>query len=192
MKKLASLMVAAVLLVVAMVPAFAATGVNDYEKKIIDYVQTAYVVDGKTITVPAEYITALENVFATVDVTEAQYNEIQKVLDDALAYVKAKKLVKLEDITATNSTKDLLDFANKALGVVGYSVVAEGSLADVDHGTITILDAAGNVVAKLHPAVVVKTGAEYSSAAFLGLASVAVLAAAGVSVKRFRKDSDAE
>ena len=37
MKKLASLLVVAVLLVVSMVPAFAASGINDYEKKLIDY-----------------------------------------------------------------------------------------------------------------------------------------------------------
>lgn len=103
MKKLACLMVVAVLLVVSMVPAFAASGINEYEKKLIDYVQTAYVVDGKTITVPAEYITALENVFTNVDMTEAQYNEIKGILDEALAFVKSKNLQTLEDITDRKS-----------------------------------------------------------------------------------------
>lgn len=190
MKKLACLMVVAVLLAVSMVPAFAATGINDYEAKIIEYVKTAYVVDGVTITVPGEYITALENVCASVDVTEAQYNEIKAVLDEALAFCKSKKLTKLADITDTGSVKTLLDYANKALGVVGYSVVASGSLSDADHGLLTIMDANGNVVAKLHPAVVTKTGADYSSAAVCGVSALAVLAAAGVAVKKFRKESD--
>lgn len=190
MKKLACLMVVAVLLAVSMVPAFAATGINDYEAKIIEYVKTAYVVDGTTITVPAEYITALENVFTNVDVTEAQYNEIKAVLDEALAFCKSKKLTKLSDLTETGSVQTLLDYANKALGVVGYSVVASGSLSDADHGLLTILDANGNVVAKLHPAVVTKTGADYSSAAVCGASALAVLAAAGVAVKKFRKESD--
>lgn len=191
MKKMASLLIVAVLLVCMAVPAFAAsTGINDYEKKLINYVETAYVVDGKTITVPAEYITALENVFASVDVTEAQYNEIKGILDEALAYCKANNLTKLEDITAKNAAKTLLAYANKALGVVGYSVTASGSLSDKDHGLLTITDANGKVVAKLHPAVVTKTGADFSSAAFCGIAAVAVLTAAGVAVKKFRKDSD--
>lgn len=190
MKKLASLMIAAVLLVCMAVPAFAAAGINDYEKKLINYVETAYVVDGKTITVPQEYITALENVFASVDVTEAQYNEIKAVLDRALAYCKANNLQTLEDITAKGATNTLLAFANEALGVVGYRVVASGSLSDADHGLLTILDAAGNVVAKLHPAVVTKTGADFTAVAFCGLAAVAVLSAAGVAVKKLRKDSD--
>ncbi len=194
MKKMASLMVAAVLLVVAMVPAFAANGINNNEKNLIKYVQTAYKVDGKTITVPQEYITALENVFSaeTVDVTDAQYAEIKAILDEALSYVQSKKLVKLEDITATGSTEDLLKFAERALAVVDCKLATKGHLEDADHGLLIITDANGKVVAELHPAVVVKTGADYSSAAFLGLASVAVLAVAGASVKRFRKISDAE
>ena len=105
MKKLACLMVVAVLLAVSMIPCFAASGINDCEQKIITYVKTAYVVDGKTITVPAEYITALENVFTKVDVTESQYNEIKAVLDEALAYCKANNLTKLEDITAKNAAE---------------------------------------------------------------------------------------
>lgn len=187
MKKLASLLVVAVLLVVSMVPAFAASGINDYEKKLIDYVQTAYVVDGKTITVPQEYITALENVFTSVDLTEEQYNEIKAILDEALAFVKSKNLVKLEDITKTGSTKTLLGYAEDALAVVGYKLSTKGSLSDADHGLLIITDANGKVIAELHPAVVTKTGADFSSVAVLGLAAVAVLSVAGISVKRFRK-----
>lgn len=190
MKKLVCLMVVAVLLAVSMIPAFAASGVNDYEKKLIEYVQTAYVVDGTTITVPQEYITALENVFTSVDLTEAQYNEIKGILDDALAFVKSKNLLTLEDITKTGSTQTLLDYASKALGVVGYSVSTKGSLSDADHGLLIITDANGKVVAELHPAVITKTGADFSSAAVCGIAALAVLAVAGVSVKRFRKESD--
>ena len=78
MKKLACLMVVAVLLAVSMIPCFAASGINDCEQKIITYVKTAYVVDGKTITVPAEYITALENVFTKVDVTVDGINAAMK------------------------------------------------------------------------------------------------------------------
>lgn len=190
MKKLACLMVVAVLLVVSMVPAFAASGVNDYEKKVIEYVKTAYVVDGKVVTVPQEYFTALENVFVNVDLTEAQYNEIKDILDEALAFVKSKNLTTLEDITKTGSTQALLDYANRALGVVDYSVSTKGSLSDADHGLLIITDAQGKVVAELHPAVITKTGADFTSAAFCGVAALAVLAAAGVGVKRFRKESD--
>lgn len=200
MKKMASLLVVAALLICMAVPAFAATGINTYEEKLITYVKTAYVVDGTTISVPDEYVTALENIFSTVDLTEDQYNQIKGILDEALEYCKANNLVRLSDITEKKATNALLAYANKALGVVGYSVTASGSLADADHGLLTILDSEGKVVAKLHPAVtyskggqggtIAKTGADFTSAAFCGLAAVAVLSAAGVAVKKFRKDSD--
>lgn len=190
MKKMACLMVVAVLLVVSMVPAFAASGINEYEKKLIDYVQTAYVADGKTITVPAEYITALENVFTSVDVTEAQYKEIQAILDEALQFVKSKNLRTLDDITKTGSTQTLLGYAEKALAVVGCKLTTKGSLSDPDHGLLIITDADGKVIAELHPAVITKTGADFSAAAFGGVAALAVLAAAGVAVKRARKEAD--
>ena len=183
-------MVVAVLLAVSMIPAFAASGINDYEKKIIDYVQTAYVVDGKTITVPQEYMTALESVCTNVDVTEAQYKEIKAILDEALAFVESKNLVTLEDVSKTGSTQTLLDYARKALAVVGLSLSTKGSLSDPDHGLLIITDANGNVIVELHPAIVTKTGADFTSAAVCGAAALAVLAVAGVSVKRFRKESD--
>ena len=190
MKKLACLMVVAVLLVVTMIPAFAATGINDYEKKLITYCKTAYVVDGVTITVPGEYFTALENIFTTVDVTEAQYNEIQGILDEALAYVKSKNLTEIEDITKTEGASEaLIGYARRVLAVLGYTLSTQGSLKDADHGLLIIADAQGNVVAKLHPAIV-KTGADYTAAAVCGVAAVAVLAAAGVAVRKFRKESD--
>lgn len=189
MKKLACLMVVAVLLAVSMIPCFAASGINDCEQKIITYVKTAYVVDGKTITVPAEYITALENVFTKVDVTESQHTEITAILDEALAYCKANNLTKIEDITEKNAAATLIGYANRALGVVGYHVSTQGSLADADHGLLIIADAEGNVVAKLHPAIV-KTGADYSSAAVCGVAALAVLAAVGVAAKKFRKENE--
>ena len=194
MKKMASLLVVAALLICMAVPAFAATGINTYEEKLITYVKTAYVVDGTTISVPDEYVTALENIFSTVDLTEDQYNQIKGIHNEALEYSKANNLLKLSDNTEKKATNT--HHANKALGVVGYSVTASGSLADADHGLLTILDSEGKVVAKLHPAVtyskggqggtIAKTGADFTSAAFCGLAAVAVLSAAGVAVKKFR------
>lgn len=186
MKKLACLMVVAVLLVASVIPAFAA-GINTYEQKIIEYVKTAYVVDGEAITVPQEYFTALENIFAETDVTEAQYNEIKGIMDEALEVCKANKLTKVEDIKATGNTEVLLGYARKALAVLGYNLSTKGTLSDADHGLLVITDAEGNVVAELHPNVVTKTGADLTSVAVCGAVATLVLVASGVSVKRFRK-----
>lgn len=197
MKKLACLMVVAVLLVVSMIPAFAAAGINDYEQKITTYIKTAYVVDGYTITVPGEYFTALENVWNKVDLTEAQYNQIKAILDKALAFCKSKHLVEVEDITKTGSTETLLGYIREALAVLGYTLSTQGSLTDADHGLLIIADPDGNIIARLHPNVVkskngavTKTGADYTAAVVGGASAVAVLAAACVSLKKFRKETD--
>lgn len=204
MKKLACLMVVAVLLAVSMVPAFAATGINKNEQDLINYIKTAYVVDGVTITVPQEYFTAIENIFTKVDVTDEQYKEIKAILDEALAFCKSKNLTEIADITKTGSTQILLDYAAKALAVVGYKLSTKGRLTDADHGLLIFYDAEGNVVAELHPAiikskpgsgststgVVDKTGADYTAAAICGVSAVAVLAAASVAVKKFRKENE--
>ena len=146
MKKLASLLVVAVLLVVSMVPAFAASGINDYEKKLIDYVQTAYVVDGKTITVPQEYITALENVFTSVDLTEEQYNEIKAILDEALAFVKSKNLVKLEDITKEGINAAMKAAASESFGYNEDQIVSSDVIG-MRFGSL--FDATQTMVAKI-------------------------------------------
>lgn len=199
MKKLACLMVVAVLLAVSMVPAFAASGINKNEQELLNYVKTAYVVDGVTITVPQEYFTALENVFASTDVTDAQYKEIKAILDEAFKFCKDKNLVNIEDITKTGSTETLLGYGRKALAVIGYTLATQGSLTDADHGLLIISDANGKVIAKLHPAIVKsatstgvvdKTGADYTSAVVCGAAAIAVLVAAGAAVKNFRKENE--
>ena len=96
MKKMASLLVVAALLICMAVPAFAATGINTYEEKLITYVKTAYVVDGTTISVPDEYVTALENIFSTVDLTEDQYNQIKAFSTKLLNTAKPTTLLSFQ------------------------------------------------------------------------------------------------
>lgn len=192
-------MVVAVLLVVTMIPAFA--GINDYEKKLTNYMKTAYVVDGQTITVGNEFFAKLDNFFASdsVDMTEAQYNEIMGILGEALKYCQSKKLVKIADIKKQGATQDLLDYAARALAVLGCTVSTDGHIADADDlksatAKLIVKDAAGNEVLNLNLEIVrtalAKTGADYSAAAVCGVAAVAVLATAGVAVRKFRKDDE--
>ncbi|MBR0541319.1 MAG: hypothetical protein IJK26_03825 [Clostridia bacterium] len=198
MKKLACLMVVAVLLVVSMIPA-AAAGINDYEKKIIDYMKTAYVVDGVTITAGGNFFSTVENIFAKTDVTEAQYNQIMSILGDALKYCQSKKLVKIADIKKQGATKDLLKYGSDVLAVLGYTLSTSGHIADADDLTsatakLIIKDASGATVAEFPLAItrsgLAKTGADYSAATVCGVAAVAVLAAASVAVKKNRKETD--
>ena len=104
----------------------------------------------------------------------------------------------LADIKKQGATNDLLNYASRALAVLGYTVSTDGHIADTDDlksaSKLIIKDAAGATVAELPLEIVrtglAKTGADYTAAAACGVAAVAVLAAAGVAVRKFRKDDE--
>ena len=199
MKKLACLMVVAVLLVVSMIPA-AAAGINENEKKLINYIKTAYVVDGVTITLSDGLLTEVQNLLAadSVDLNSDDYNSIMAILGDALKYCQSKKLVKIADIKKQGATEQLLKYARDVMAVLGYTVSTSGHIADADDLTsaskLIIKDAAGKVVIEkelgIQRSALAKTGADYTAATVCGVAAVAVLAAASVTVKKFRKEAD--
>ena len=189
MKKIISIALVALLLVAFAVPAFAA-GINTYEQKLLDYVATAYVVDGTTITVTDDIMAQAKNAFNSdnIDVTEAQYNEIVAILDKALAYAKANNLTKIADLQKNQTaTETLLEYGRQAAKVIGCTVATKGHIKDADHGLVIIYDAQGNKVAEFHPNLIAKTGFSATTASVCVLAAASVLAVAGVSVKKFRK-----
>lgn len=188
MKKIISVALIAVLLFAFAVPAFAA-GINANEQKLMDFVATAYVVDGKTITVSADITAGIKNIFNSdgIDVTDAQYTEIKAILDKALEYCKANKLTSIADLQKNAAaTATLLDYGKQALAVLGCTVATSGSISDADHGLVTIYNASGAKLAEFHPNLA-KTGASYTTASACVLAAACVMAVAGVSVKKFRK-----
>ena len=184
MKKSISILLVFVLLFALAVPTFAA-GINSYEQKLINYVQTKYKTDKGTITVPKAYINAAENVCNTIDIAEAQYDEIISILDEAYAYVLKEKLVTMNDLKNNRAAQDvLLGYAEKALAVIGYTATADRA-----KGLLIIKDADGKTVAELKPAIIVQTGA--NNIAIASFSAIAVLTAAGaVSVKKFRKEDN--
>jgi hypothetical protein len=192
MKKVISLALVALLLVAFAVPAFSA-GINTYEQKLLDYVATAYVVDGKTITVTDDIMAQVKNAFNSdeCDVTEAQYKEIVAILDKGLAYAKANNLTKIADLQKNDKATDtLLEYGRQAAAVLGATVATKGSIKDADHGLLTIYSASGKKVAEFHPnlkSLIAKTGLSATTTSVCVLAAVSVLAVAGVSVKKFRK-----
>lgn len=189
MKKIISIALVAVLLVAFAVPAFAA-GINANEQKLLDYVQTAYVVDGQTITVTADIMAQAKNAFNSdsIDVTDDQYKQITAILDEGLAYAKKNNLTKIADLQKSRvATETLLEYGRKAAKVLGCTIATKGYITDADHGLVIIYDAAGNKIAEFHPNLIAKTGASTTTMAICTLAAVSVLAVAGVSVKKFRK-----
>jgi len=189
MKKILSIALVAVLLLAFAAPAFAA-GINANEQKLLDYVATAYVVDGQTITVTDDIMAQAKNAFNSdsIDVTDAQYKEITAILDEGLAYAKKNNLTKIADLQASREhTENMLEYGRKAAKVLGCTVATKGYITDADHGLVIVYDANGNKIAEFHPNLIAKTGASTTSIAICTLAAASVLAVAGVSVKKFRK-----
>ena len=189
MKKVISIALVAILLLAFAVPVFAA-GINTYEQKLLDYVATAYVVDGQTITVTDDIVAQIKNALNSdaCDITEAQYKEITAILDKGLAYAKSKNLTTIAALQKDpEATDTLLEYGRQAAKVLGATIATSGRITDKDHGLVIIYSAAGKKVAEFHPNLIAKTGANYAVASACVLAAASVLAVAGVSVKKFRK-----
>jgi len=189
MKKIISIALVAVLLFAFAVPVLAA-GINSNEQKLLDYVATAYVVDGQTITVTSDIMAQAKNALNSdsIDVTDAQYKEITAILDEGLAYAKKNNLTKIADLQKSREhTENMLEYGRRAAAVLGCTVATKGYITDADHGLVIIYDANGNKIAEFHPNLIAKTGAPTTAIAVCTLAAAGVIAIAGVSVKKFRK-----
>lgn len=186
MKKTISILLVCMFLFALAVPAFAAGGINTYEQKLINYVKTKYKTDKGVITVDKSYINAAENVANTIDLKEAQYNEIVAILDKAYAYVIENKLDDWNELKGDIAKQDvLLGYADEALAVIGYTLTTDRA-----NNLLIIKDAAGKTVAALVPGIIVQTGADNTAVAVVSAIAVLTVAAA-LGVKSFRKEDDA-
>ncbi len=189
MKKIISMTLVVILLFACAVPVFAA-GINSYEQKLLDFVQTGYVVDGTIITVTSDILAQAKNAFNSdsIDVTEDQYNQIVAILDEGLAYAKAHNLTTIKDLQDSRTdTEAMLEYGRKAAAVLNCTVATEGYITDADHGLVIIKDADGNAIAEFHPNLIAKTGVNTTAIAVSAAAAVVVIAVACVCVKKFRK-----
>ncbi len=127
MKKLVCL-----LFVIAMLPlnAFAATGINEYEQRVLDKLNACYISgeSGWEFSVSAEYINSSRNYFAgDCDLTEEQMNTLLAYIDQGMAVVK-----KEGDAQGSESGKfelsDLSQSAREEILALGKEACAEVEL----------------------------------------------------------------
>lgn len=176
MKKICSILLALVLLIVPMAMSVSADGdLNANEQKIIAELSKEIKVGDDAFAVPAEYVTQAKNYFKTIDVTDAQATEI-------LGYIaEGEKLVTSQKFKGTThfntfdpavNTK-ILDLGKKAVAVTGGILTYDGK-------TVTITNASNQVVFDAAP-VVKQTGAEVDFTAIV-LAAIAVVAMLGAAI----------
>lgn len=183
MKKAISLAVVVLMLAMSMVSAFAASGVNDAEQSILDFLKSEVTLsDGSTATIPTEYVNQAENYFNRDDVelTEAQAAEV-------IGYVQqGKDVVVKYDQTDLNKLsydvkREILNCGKKAAAVGGLTLTF-----DKASKTVVITDADGVIVFQDSATLIKTTGASNvdMSAAIVVIAAFAAVIAASAFVAR--------
>lgn len=185
MKKLMGVLLAAVVLVASVVPAFAA-GINADEKAILDNLKSGVTVAGTTLNIPADYITQAENYLNTVDVTAEQAKEINRYINAAKEAVIAGGTADLSKLSSTVKSS-VVDFASKAAAVLNLKLTYNSSTK-----VVKIVDAQGKVV--FDKTVPVKTtGMDVNTTGMLVVATavVGVIAAGFVCTKKLKLAQEA-
>lgn len=176
MKKLVVLILAIALLIVPMsISASADSAINEFEKKVLTSLDENIKVDDLLFHIPQEYITQAENFLKTIDMTEAQANEILELIQDCKDIVVADHIHSTSDLKVLPQAEKqkLLDKGKAAAEEVGAVLTYNGADVVVTYGNDTVFEEAP---------VIKVTGAETDyTALILSVAGVVVaLAAAAV------------
>ncbi|MGI6264625.1 MAG: hypothetical protein ACOYJY_04060 [Acutalibacteraceae bacterium] len=181
MKKLVSVLLVAVLtLAVLCVGVSAEAGLNSAEESVIAKLNTQVVnASGNTVFIPASYVNQAQNFFvSSVDMTDAQAEQINAIIDKGIAIVKANSGT---DIAAYpyEAKAQILRYGQEAVAVLGMTLTYDGT-------NVVIVDANGKVAFSDKP-ILKTTGSTTPSAipaAAVAAVLVVVMAAGVVSTKK--------
>ncbi len=163
----------------------AATGINEYEKAVLDVLKEKEVVgaNGWKFSLPTEYVTSAENYFNTIDMTEAQKNKIIGYIEEGMEIVKAQgdkanfkgKTYDLKNMEADAKQK-VLDLGQKACAEVDLTLTY--SPAD---NKVTIRTTGDQVVFENAP-IIKTTGEDFSVTTAAVVSGIAALVIGGAAV----------
>ena len=180
MKRILTVLLAIVLLIVPMAMSVSAAGdINANEQKILEELRTELKIGNKTFAVPKEYVTEAENYFKTIDVTEAQATEIIGYI------VEGEEILVAQNITKTTDLKVLAPEIKKQILKLGQDAVAvTGGVLIYDGKNVVITNAAGQIVFDAAP-IIKQTGAEADfTAIIIAAAAVVVLLGSAIVVAK--------
>lgn len=189
MKKLVTIVVAA-LLVLTLVPSVFAAGVNDVEKEILAALREELKINGKTVAIPAEYVNQAENFFLSYETTEEQGKVILAKIKEGRDLILAQKnvdglikkgVLNLKDMP-DNVKKQLLDMGTAACSEVGLKLVWDNTRI-----VITKADDSSVVYFSSEPIIKVTGEIDYAAVATWSAVAVAVIALVGFAVIYRRK-----
>lgn len=157
----------------------AAGAINANEQKVLDKLSENVTANGKTFSIPKNYINQAKNYFLTIDMTDAQVKEIIGYLDEGEALVRKEEeklttnIVNFETFEYSVK-KEILELGKKACEVVDLTLTYDGAHVEI------VEDKTGKVSFVDEPIVKV-TGANVTATAAIAV-SVVVLALFGAMI----------
>ncbi len=153
MKKIIALIAVVALAALSCIPAFAA-GINSAEQSVLNNMRTPSNMNGNAVYVPDSYINQAEANFNTIDMTQAQADEINGYINAGRSYLESTKRSSYGELSA-DEVKTFLGYARAAAGVLDLSA---GAGSDLTKG-VKIINKSGDVVIDESGNVVKATGA---------------------------------
>lgn len=177
MKKFLAILFALALVAMLPLTAFAATGINEYEKAVLDKLQTTIDLGSKgDYTIPQSYINTAKNYFAgDCDMSEAEAAAILACIEEGIAIIKeeGKKVS-----GSTFNLSKLSEGARNEILALGKEACAEIDLnLTYNKGKVVITEAGSTTPVFENSAVIKSTGSLFTvDAAFVCVAVVLCLA----------------
>ena len=178
MKKLAIIVLAIALLIIPMSISVSAesAAINEFEKKVLEALDENVKVGGKTFHLPQEYVTQAENFLKTIDMTEAQADEILEKIADSKEIIIENNVTSSTDLEAlpTEAKQAILANGKAASAVVDAELTYNGTNVTVTHDNTPVFEDAP---------IIKVTGAEVNyTAILLAAAAVITMLVAGFAV----------
>ncbi len=117
-----------------------AAGINSAEQKILNELRTTVDMEGNLKTLPESYINQAENYFNTVEITDAQANEIISKIESTKTFLTNTGAVDYVSLTDAQ-VDEFIVRCNDIVGVINLKL-----LYDKSTRTVTVVDIDGNVV----------------------------------------------
>ncbi len=156
MKKFTAILVALMLAAMTAVTAFAA-GINAAEKAVLDELSASVTMQGKEMSISADYINQAENYFNTIEMTEDESSQIIAIIKEGKNFLANSGASNIADLTYSQK-EQLLGYGQSAVGVLGMTMSF-----DKTSKTLTIYAPDGSVAFSAVPTLVSGSGSGSSS-----------------------------
>lgn len=180
MKRVIMSIVCVILAIAMSLPSMAA-GLDADKQKILDAVNQAITVNGKTAGLPANQKSQAENYLKRDDIaiTEDQANTAVEQIDKAVNILKAANVDSPDQLSSSDKAK-LIDRMQKAANAIGLSVSVNSA-----NNAITILDKNHTIVASFEN-VIKTTGPDIRMAAAVFGCALVLLAGCAVAAHKMK------